>query len=168
MNLWRSKLGRATFKVFENLQICSQHHPTVAFQRRLNDRWRRARPWLHPSISSINVPEVDGSTATLTVMGIEDKAVVVRMDSSSPARTWADQEEEIKLLVMERQAHWEVGIVPFDKSEIFYNAEITKSMVAAITDLGTVAVWDRDTRQLIHCRLVLLLQNEHRLLHYQT
>ena len=100
---------------------------------------------------------MDGSTATLTVMGIEDKAVVVRMDSSCPARTWADQEEEIKLLVMERQAHWEVGIVPFDKSEIFYNAEITKSMVAAITDLGTVAVWDRDTRQLIHCRLVLFL-----------
>jgi len=86
----------------------------------------------------------------LQLLGMDENGVVVRCtSSSSPVRTWT---VEIKLMVVERDKHWEVGITPSDKSEIFYRAEITKTMVAAVTDLGTVAVWHRATKQLIHCR----------------
>ena len=94
----------------------------------------------------------------MLLLGMDENAVVVRStNSSSLERTWAEVGEEIRLMVIERDKHWEVGIVPSDKSEIFYRAEITSTMVAAVTDLGTVAIWNRATQQLIHCRLILML-----------
>ena len=91
-------------------------------------------------------------------LGMDENAVVVRStNSSSLERTWAEVGEEIRLMVIEREKHWEVGIEPSDKSEIFYRAEITKTMVAAVTDLGTVAVWHRASHQLIHCRLIVVI-----------
>lgn len=89
----------------------------------------------------------------MLLLGMDENAVVVRStDSSSLVRTWAEVREEIKLMVIEKEKHWEVGIAPSDKSEIFYRAEITPTMVAAVTDLGTIAVWHRVNHQLIHCR----------------
>ena len=94
----------------------------------------------------------------MLLLGMDENAVVVRStNSSSLVRTWAEVGEEIRLMVIERDKHWEVGIAPSDKSEIFYRAEITRTMVAAVTDLGTVAIWNRATQQLIHCRLILML-----------
>ena len=92
----------------------------------------------------------------MQLLGMDENSVVVRSSSSSSSvvRTLAEVGEEIRLMVIEREKHWEVGIVPSDKSEIFYRAEITPTMVAAVTDLGTVAVWHRVTHQLIHCRLI--------------
>ena len=126
----------------------------MTFQRQLNIRWKRARPWLQPLVSTFTLPEEAACPgSTLQLLGMDENGVVVRCtSSSSPVRTWA---EEIKLMVVERDKHWEVGITPSDKSEIFYRAEITKTMVAAVTDLGTVAVWHRATKQLIHCRLIV-------------
>ena len=92
----------------------------------------------------------------MLLLGMDENAVVVRSTTSfSLERTWAEVGEEIRLMVIERDKHWEVGIAPLDKSEIFYRAEITKTMVAAVTDLGTVAVWLRTSHQLIHCRLIV-------------
>ena len=149
---------------FEGFQSFVNLHPSqfpsqgsqVTFQRRLNVRWRTARPWLQPSVSTFTLPEEAGST--LLLLGMDENAVVVRStDSSSLVRTWAEVREEIKLMVIEKEKHWEVGIAPSDKSEIFYRAEITPTMVAAVTDLGTIAVWHRVNHQLIHCRLILML-----------
>ena len=91
----------------------------------------------------------------MLLLGMDENAVVVRSsNSSSVVRLYAEVGEEIRLMVIEREKHWEVGIEPTDKSEIFYRAEITPTMIAAVTDLGTVAVWHRVTHQLIHCRLI--------------
>ena len=91
----------------------------------------------------------------MLLLGMDENAVVVRStNSSSLVRTWAEVGEKIRLMVIERDKDWEVGIAPSDMSEIFYRAEITKTMVAAVTDLGTVAIWHRASHQLIHCRLI--------------
>ena len=88
------------------------------------------------------------------LLGMDENAVVVR---SNDSLVGTKVEEEIRLMVIEREKHWEVGITPSDNTifyEIFYKAEISKTMVVAVTDLGTVAIWLRDTHQLIYCRLI--------------
>ena len=85
------------------------------------------------------------------LLGMDENAVVVR---STDSLVGTKVEEEIRLMVIEREKHWEVGITPSDNTEIFYKAEISKTIVVAVTDLGTVAIWLRDIHQLIYCRLI--------------
>ena len=60
--------------------------------------------------------------------------------------------EYISLTVVEAGGPWEVGLAPRDPTEIFYRAEMTPVLVAAVTDLGAVAVWDRGSHKLLYCR----------------
>ena len=59
---------------------------------------------------------------------------------------------DIKLTVVESDIHWEASIQPREDFEIFYRAEITATLIVAVTDLGTIAIWRRVSHQMLYCQ----------------
>ena len=59
---------------------------------------------------------------------------------------------DIKLTVVESDNYWEASIQPREDFEIFYRAEITATLIEAVTDLGTIAIWRRVSHQMLYCQ----------------
>ena len=69
-------------------------------------------------------------------------------------RTTNHQERniDIKLTVVESNIHLEASIQPREDFKMFYQAEITATLIVAVTDLGTIAIWKGVSDHMLFCK----------------
>jgi len=166
MDLWKlPELIR--IEIFDNLdgislhscrQVCSEWSRfilrelwgSLAGRRKLNQKlknqWRFCNPREFETVKEFSF-DFEDKTCSLVLLGMTDTICVVRKTSKHE-----ESNLDIRLTVVEKDNYWEVSIEPTEDFEIFYRAEITENLIVAVTDLGTVAAWDRHTHSTLYCQ----------------
>eukprot|EP00092_Neocalanus_flemingeri_P034964 GFUD01038045.1.p1 GENE.GFUD01038045.1~~GFUD01038045.1.p1 ORF type:complete len:386 (-),score=81.35 GFUD01038045.1:2-1159(-) len=111
--------------------------------KKLENQWRFSNPREFETIKGFSF-DIEDKTS-LVLLGMTDTVAVVRKTTKHSERNL-----DIHLTVVESNKNWEVSIEPTEDFEIFYRAEITDNLIVAVTDLGTVAVWDRHSHNILY------------------
>jgi len=132
-----------------NTGILEELWETYSGRRKLNkklkNQWRFSNPIEFETIKGFSFDAEE--KACMVLLGMTDSVCVVRKTTKHQERNL-----DIRLTVVEADSHWEASIQPSEDFEIFYRAEITATLIVAVTDLGTVAIWGRDSQQMLYCQ----------------
>jgi len=115
-------------------------------ENKLKSCWRVGSPGVKETIRCFSFDEEDGSS--LVLLGMTQSVCVVRKTSKHQQ----ENEDLLRLTVVEENSHWEASInqEQGEEGEMFYRAEITSDLIVAVTDLGMVVIWARETHQLLY------------------
>jgi len=113
-------------------------------RQKLKHQWRFSNPRAFETIKGFSF-ELEDKTS-LVLLGMTDSICVVRKTTRHDERSLDNC-----LTVVEADTNWEVSIKPSEDFELFYRAEVTEKLIVAVTDLGTVAVWDRASHEMLYC-----------------
>ena len=130
----------------ESLHACSK---SLTGRRKLNkkleNQWRFSNPMEFETIKGFSFDAKN--KACMVLLGMTNNVCVVKKTTKHQERNI-----DIKLTVVESDNYWEASIQQREDFEIFYRAEITATLIVAVTDLGTITIWRRVSHQMLYCQ----------------